>query len=316
MDVEGDAVMGDTILPGGEVREVGHLVVGTFRKLPETVAARTVFLGEEDRAVALLNEENMFDDLHGFAFWLLGREGSGVAGGTKVMYRTVEAGGDAGRTMGLAKLHDGGIEGAGILGRDEVVRPGPELVSGLRGVDGGPMVEEPGEDARNVGVHNGGGAVEGKGCDRACGVAANAGEGCEKDGIGGKPAVVFGEDHAGGLLQVAHAVVVAEPFPLAEEFCFGGGGEGGEVREGGEKAFEASVLQNCGNGGLLEHDLGNEDGVGIGGAAPGVVPSLLMEPPEDGAAKGADISQRSSLGHRLVHGNNFGHCTSEVEPRK
>lgn len=60
--------------------------------------------------------------------------------------------------------------------------------------------------------------IEGEAADCAGGVGTDAGEGFQGRGIGGEVAVKVGEHGLGSFLEVADAVVVAEPFPSAEDF--------------------------------------------------------------------------------------------------
>ena len=121
---------------------------------------------------------------------------------------------------------------------------------------------------------------------------------CIRDSLW-EDSVVFVEKNACGFLQIADAVVVAEAFPCFEEGGFVGSGEGGEVGELGEEELEAFVLPHGGDGGLLKHDLGDHDGVGVGGAAPRVIESVFAEPTLEGVLKGAFVAERVLGGWRL-----------------
>ena len=49
--------------------------------------------------------------------------------------------------------------------------------------------------------------------------------------------------------------------------------------DGGKPAQPSIIVRNDGSGlGLLEHDFGNQDGVGIVGLAPGQIAFAFMEP--------------------------------------
>ena len=232
-----------------------------------------------------------------------GEEGGGAGGAV----------GGAEGAVGLAEFHEGRVELAGVLGVEEGGGAFPEEGLSLGGVDGGGVVEESGEDAGDVGIDDGDGEAEGEGGHRTGGVAPEAGEGGEGGGVGREAAVVLLEDGPGGFLEVADAVVVAEALPGLEELGFGGGGEGGEIGEGGEEALEAAVLSDRRDGGLLEHDLGDEDRVGIGGAAPGVVLAVGLEPAEEGAAEGTAVAEGVFGGGWFQREERIGHCLRKVE---
>lgn len=136
--------------------------------------------------------------------------------------------------------------------------------------------EEARQDADDVAVEDGRGLVEGDAGDRPGGVGADAGQ-LEYGGVGAREfAVVAREDFAGGLLHVADAGVIAEAFP---EFVDGGGvgvGEGWDVGQRAHPAFP--IGDDSFDLGLLEHDFGNPDGVGIRGASPREVAGLRRKP--------------------------------------
>lgn len=93
--------------------------------------------------------------------------------------------------------------------------------------------------------------IEGKAADGTSGVRSDAGEGFEGVGVGGEGAVEVSEEGLCGFLEVSDAVVVAESFPGAEDFCFGRSGNGFDIGEFGEEFLEATVGDDRGDGGLL-----------------------------------------------------------------
>jgi len=313
VDVEGDAVVGDGVFAGGEKGEVGDGLGGAFGEFPETFAAGAGFLGEEEGPVGFLDEEDVLGDGEGGAFGFFDGESLGAASLAEGEEGAGGAVGGAEGAVGLAEFHEGRVELAGVLGVEEGGGAFPEEGLSLGGVDGGGVVEESGEDAGDVGIDDGDGEAEGEGGHRTGGVAPEAGEGGEGGGVGREAAVVLLEDGPGGFLEVADAVVVAEALPGLEELGFGGGGEGGEIGEGGEEALEAAVLSDRRDGGLLEHDLGDEDRVGIGGAAPGVVLAVGLEPAEEGAAEGTAVAEGVFGGGWFQREERIGHCLRKVE---
>lgn len=77
-------------------------------------------------------------------------------------------------------------------------------------------------------------------------------------------------------MQVADAGVVAEAFPKFVDFVGTGFREG---FDGGQFAHPAFPVRDHGfDLGLLQHDFGNPNGVGIAGAAPGEVAGVAGEP--------------------------------------
>jgi hypothetical protein len=83
-------------------------------------------------------------------------------------------------------------------------------------------------------------------------------------------------DGAGGLLQVTDAAIVAQSLPELEEGGLVDIGKSLHGGKGGEEAVEVG-LDRLGAG-LLEHDLGDEDGVRIAGMSPRKVAAVLAVP--------------------------------------
>ena len=161
VDGEGDFVMGDGVFPRGEEREVGGFFGGALGELPHAFAAGAGFVGEEERAVFFAAEEDVLIDRNGGAAWFfLGKVcGSGCL--AEVFDGAEEAAWFASGTDGLSELHEGGVECAWGALIDELVGVVPDELLSFFGIDGGGDVEETGEDAGDIGIDDGGGAVEG-----------------------------------------------------------------------------------------------------------------------------------------------------------
>lgn len=166
-----------------------------------------------------------------------------------------------------AEIHHGLVEGGGVAARGDV-RGEP---SG-EGAAGGGLVEvaveevAAGEDTGHVAVDHGHGQTEADTGDGGGGVVTHAGEGAEAFDGAGEGAAVLGHEALRGLAEVADAGVVAQTFPSLEERLIRGGGEGGDVREGGKESGEVGADRLDLR--LLEHDFADPDGVGVGMAAP------------------------------------------------
>jgi hypothetical protein len=84
-----------------------------------------------------------------------------------------------------------------------------------------------------------------------------------------------------------------------------------EADEVGETPEPVTIIRNyCGDLGLLEHELGDEDGVGIGGLAPGKIAGVLAEPGEERAP---EWRGRWSRVHADKETSNVQRPTSNVE---
>ena len=184
----------------------------------------------------------------------------GLAGGTDQRAQLDEAlgevpcgiGGDKGGEGGLGGLLGGGGEDIGIVPR------------------------EAGQHPQDVAVHGGDGDPKGDGGHRAGCVAPHPGELQKGIEVGGDHASVMLHDGAGGLLQVTDAAIVAQPLPELEEGGLVGIRQRLHGGEGGEEAVEVG-LDRLGAG-LLEHDLGDQHAVGVGGLPPGEIAAVVAVP--------------------------------------
>ena len=133
-----------------------------------------------------------------------------------------------------------------------------------------------GEDADDVAVDDGGEIAVRDAGDGTGGVASDAWEG--EDIIEGAREYggMFFANEAGGFLEIAGAGIIAEAFPEFEDVLVVGSGERGDGGEVFHPAFP--VGNDCFDLGLLEHDFGNPDGVGIADASPGEVAGVFREP--------------------------------------
>jgi hypothetical protein len=175
-----------------------------------------------------------------------------------------------------AKVHEGEVVIASVASREKGL--GGSVKGGRR--DSAVRCEAQtgaGKDAGDVGVGEGDAPFKGEGGDSGRGVGADAGESAEGAFVAGEYAVVTVADGPCGPMKVEGAAVVAEPGPLADNV---GGGGGGESFDGGP-AFEPAVVvgEDAVDLGLLEHDFGHEDGVGVADQSPGEVVAAVEAVP-------------------------------------
>ena len=84
-------------------------------------------------------------------------------------------------------------------------------------------------------------------------------------------------------MQVASSRVIAEALPRVQDVTFRSPGQGGEIWEAAEPLI--IIRDNGGNPSLLEHELGDEDGVGIASLAPGKGAAMAAIPIHQGRAE-------------------------------
>ena len=77
-------------------------------------------------------------------------------------------------------------------------------------------------------------------------------------------------------MKISRSRIITEAFPGAQNLRFS---RGGKRADGGKPVQPPIIVRDDGSSlGLLEHDFGNHDGVGIVGLAPGEIAFALVEP--------------------------------------
>lgn len=182
-----------------------------------------------------------------------------------------------------AEVHKGGIENAGAAFRNQLRGEIPDGGVAGGGIDRELQVKQASEKTRDVGFDNWHRLIEGEGGDGVRRVAAEAGEGADVGWVFWEFAGKFRDHGARGGVEISGAGVVAEALPGVKDLRFISSREAGEIRKPPEPL--SIIREHGGDLRLLEHDLGDEDGVGIGGPAPGQVASVFSKPAQKRPAK-------------------------------
>ncbi len=253
-------------------------------------AAPAIFgLLEEDAAAAQREGVILGEQFRGGA-GALARERSGVGGGAEGTYGTPVAFGLARNADERAEIHERGIETTGVFFWDEIAGEVPEGGAAGGGIDRELEIEETREETGDVGFDDGDGLVEGEGGHGVCGITTEPGEMLER--AGKRPVA----DGLGGGVEIARASVVAETLPGVQDVGLLGAREAFNIREALEPR---SIIREHGRDlGLLEHDLGDEDGVGVLRLAPGEVTAVFAIPGEEGAAEAGSVDGKTSNAER------------------
>ncbi len=179
---------------------------------------------------------------------------------------------------------------AGMAARQELRGQRPEpLAPGAR-VDGSSHVEEAGEDTSDVRFDDRDRLVEGEGGDSIGRVAPDSWEITNRINIAGECAAMFVHDGAGRRAKVSGPRIVAESLPGMEDIVFGGAGQRGKIGESPEPLI--IIRDNRCDLGLLEHEFGDQNRVGIGGTPPGKIAAVLAVPRMEDAAEGRSVRKR------------------------
>ena len=139
-----------------------------------------------------------------------------------------------------------------------------------------PDAKNPRQNPDDIAVKDRRRLVERNAANRAGGVTPDSRQSDHGIEVIRKFAAVFLHDLPRRLLQVAGAGVIAEALPKLVDFVrtrIGGGLDGGQFAH---PAFP--IRHDRLDLGLLEHDFGDPDGVGIAGAPPRQVAGVLRKP--------------------------------------
>lgn len=147
------------------------------------------------------------------------------------------------------------------------------------------------EQARDVCLDDRHGLIKSESCDGICGVTADTGKIANRGWIDRQPATMSISHNFRGGVQMASACVIAESLPRVQDVIFRGSGQGGEI---GEPTEPVIIIWDHGSDlCLLEHELGDEDGIRVAGPAPGKLAAVTRIPAQDRAAEAAEVFWRN-----------------------
>ena len=200
------------------------------------------------------------------------------------------AGGAVGQTDGGPQLHQGLVELAGGLHREDILELSGDFFLHGGGGDVGKIPGDAGGYPQHVAVHRRIGQAEGDGGDGPGGVCPHAGQVQQGLVVGGQLAAVPLHEDVGRLLQAAGPAVIAQTLPQLQQPLLRQGGQLGYRGAGLQKSLV--IAQHRLHPGLLQHDLGQPDVVGGRLPPPGQVPGVFRIPAQQGDGQ---------LGEGLIH---------------
>ena len=173
---------------------------------------------------------------------------------------------------------------AGIFLRQEPGRPGPKPLATGTGVDRSLQIKETGQDAGDVRFDDRDCLAESEGCYGVGGVASDTRQRANRIRRAWETPSMLLHNGQCGRPEISRTGIIAEPLPGMENVVLRGRGESGN---GGEAAQPFIIIRNDRRDlGLLEHEFGNEDRVGIIGPAPWEIAAIRAVPGEKPAAEG------------------------------
>ena len=180
-----------------------------------------------------------------------------------------------------AQIHESGvIPSRGAL-RQKLCSMRPEYFASGAGIDRDLDIEKSGEQPRDVGFHDGRGFIERESGDGVCGIAADPRKIPNRLQLPRKAAAMFFHHSDGRSAEITSTGVIAKTLPGVQNILFGSGCQSGIIGETPQPLF--IIRDDGGDLRLLEHELGDEDGVRIVGVTPGKVAAVFTIPRKERA---------------------------------
>jgi hypothetical protein len=159
----------------------------------------------------------------------------------------------------------------------------PEFFLASGSIDRAAKIKQARQNASSIGFDNWNWLIKRKRGDGIGRVTTDTGQFTDCREIARKSAPMAMVDGFRNRMQVAGSRIIPEALPRVEDVTFRRPGEGGEIRETAKPLI--IIRDNGGNLSLLEHELGDEDGVGVAGLAPGKETAVCMVPTRQGRAE-------------------------------
>ena len=200
-----------------------------------------------------------------------------AAGGAEWLHRTLQAQWTLGQADGGSQFHHRLVEVSRALGIDQA---GSTIAKPFCLGSGRGRLFVLGKDAQqhalDIAIDHRNPLAKGNAGDGRGGVLSYPGQLAQLRGGGGQGALMFLDDDLRGLVHHFGATVVPQPAPRRQHGWFLGQRKSGNGREQGQKA--GVVVEDGGHPGLLQHDLGDPDSVGVSGSPPREISRVGIEP--------------------------------------
>lgn len=164
------------------------------------------------------------------------------------------------------QIHHRVLKVSWVCWGDEACRRFPQSPPAGRTIDRILKIEQARENAAGIRFDERQRSIKSEHGDSIGSVTADSGQRLQCFGLRREGAFVLFSDDSGTTMKIACPGIVAQPLPGVENVAFPGLGESLNGRETPEPS---NIVRDHGGGlSLLEHNFGEEDGVGIAGVAP------------------------------------------------
>ena len=194
------------------------------------------------------------------------------------------------RTNQRAEIDKRRIVNAGGISWNQGAGALPKLFPASGSIDRAVKIKQARQNASSVGFDNRNWLIKGERRDGIGRVTTDTGQLPDWREIARKSASMAMLDGFRNRMQVAGSRVIAEALPRVEDVTFRSLGQGGEIWEAAEPLI--IIRDNGGNLSLLEHELGDEDGVGIASLAPREGAAMAAIPAKQGELEVADALRK------------------------
>ena len=190
------------------------------------------------------------------------------------------------RTNQRAEIDKRRIVNAGGISWNQGAGALPKLFPASGSIDRAVKIKQARQNASSVGFDNRNWLIKGERGNGIGRITPDTGQFTDCREIARKSASMAMLDGFRNRMQVASSRVIAEALPRVEDVTFRSPRQGGEIWEAAEPLI--IIRDNGGNLSLLEHELGDEDGVGIASLAPGESTAMAAIPAKQGGLEVTD----------------------------
>ena len=189
-----------------------------------------------------------------------------------------------------AQIDQRGIETHCITFRNKLRGTLPESFTADRRVNRGAHVEQASDDTRAIRFDDRDRLIESKCRECVRCIATNTGQVANRPDVTGQNPTVPILHNLGRGMEIASAIVIAEPLPGVQDIILRGARKRTEIGESTEPFI--IMRDHGGDLGLLEHELRDKNGVGIVGLTPGKIAAVAPKPTEKRATERANVFWR------------------------
>ena len=283
---QGDAVVCER--KDRHVNEAGAACRSCPRENPEAAPAPARFL--EQKSIAMESESVRFSELFRQRPGFFDGKSLGILRAAKFVYRTNPTLRRGCRANERTEIHERGIIRRCSARGEKIDGAIPDCFAASGGIDRLAHIEQTRHDARDICFDQWNGSIERKCRNGVRRVTPDPRKRAKIVDLVRQHSAVLTENDFCESMQIARSGVVTQSLPAVENAGLRSKREGGKI---GEAAKPLIVIRKDGGDlGLLKHELGNEDRVGVADPPPRQVAPVSAIPTQKGATEAANVLWR------------------------